>query len=169
MMNSKKILLIVSVICSILLLVGYLSQENLREDVFTVLSLILLVSGYLSGFFVIFFGIVFSILYFIISLPLISFIYGWILFTVSRIHYALFNLIFGKILGRMRWYRDLKSRIKNSSRYKAMVSSLDRVLNGMGLKSPLAMKIFQIDRCNNCGRIIPYDSRFCLYCGSKLT
>ncbi|OYT41741.1 MAG: hypothetical protein B6U86_01800 [Candidatus Altiarchaeales archaeon ex4484_43] len=67
--------------------------------------------------------------------------------TLSKIHYHLFNLIFRKILGRMRWYRDLKFRI---------------------ITLP-TMKIFQVKRCGNCDRVIPIDSKFYPYCGEILT
>ena len=168
-MNSKKVLLTISFISFILVIAGYLLKEDLRGGVIEVLSLILLISGYLSGFFAVFFGILFSVFYFIISLPLISVIYGWVLFTVSRIHYIIFTLIFRKLLHRMKWYRDLEFRVKNSEWYQGLVSSSDRIIKRLGLKSSIAMKIFHVNRCKNCGRIIPVDSKFCLYCGKKLT
>jgi len=153
----------------ILAIVGYIFKENLMDSFVAIIGLILLVLAYLSGFFAFLFGILFSIFYFITSLPIISVIYGWIFFTLSRIHYTLFNLIFKKILGRMRWYRDLKFRIKNSSKYKSLTSSIDRFLRRVGLKSPPTMKIFQIKKCKNCDKTIPIDSKFCPYCGKGLT
>jgi hypothetical protein len=168
-MNSKKALLVISVVSLLLIIFGYFFQENLRGGVLEVLGLILLITGYISGLFAFILGFFFTLFYIIVSLPLISVAYGWILFTLSRVHYTLFNLVFRRILGRMGWYRDLDFRIKNSERYKDIESSIDRFLKRLGLKSPTAIKVFQINRCRTCGEVKPVDARFCPYCGKRLT
>ncbi|HDH41307.1 MAG TPA: zinc-ribbon domain-containing protein [Candidatus Altiarchaeales archaeon] len=169
MMNSRKTLLTLMCIFLALFITGYIFMENLMDSVVAIIGLILLILGYLSGFFAFLSGILLSVFYFVTSLPIVSVIYGWIVFTLSRIHYHLFNLIFKKILGRMRWYRDLKFKIKNSNRYRSLSFSIDRFLRKLGLKSPPTMKIFQVKRCKNCDRVIPIDSKFCPYCGKILT
>jgi len=110
MMNSRKTLTLMCIFLA-LFITGYIFMENLMDSVVAIIGLILLILGYLSGFFAFLSGILLSVFYFVTSLPIVSVIYGWIVFTLSRIHYHLFNLIFKKILGRMRWYRDLKFRI----------------------------------------------------------
>ncbi|MBN2013886.1 MAG: hypothetical protein JW778_01780 [Candidatus Altiarchaeota archaeon] len=168
-MDSWKAALLIVISSAIIAVAYYFVGQHIVDAIFAALGVILFLIGYLSGFFALLFGVLFSIFYFATSLPIISTLYAWIIFTLSKINYVLFNLIFKKVLYRMKWYRDLKSGIEDSREYRSLASSAEGFLKRLGLKAHPAVQLFQVKKCKNCDRKIPYDSIFCPYCGKALT
>jgi len=72
MMNSRKILLTFMGIFLVLAITGYILMENLMDSVVAIIGLILLILGYLSGFFAFLSGILFSILLYQRSITICS-------------------------------------------------------------------------------------------------
>jgi Zn-dependent protease with chaperone function len=132
--------------------------------------LISLVVGlaYLTGIISLFFGIVFSILGYMAALPIISTLYAYIAFILAKIHYIIFRVFVNKTLRRMRWYRKMELRVKNSSIVKNAIKITHGFLQGLGIDRSRKVKFFEVTKCRSCKKDIPIDGALCPYCSEKI-
>lgn len=166
-MNHKRALIILVASVLVFLVGAYVFGDDAADGVVAAAGFLLLAVSYATGIFALVFGILFSLFQLLTSLPVISVIYGWIIFTFSTLPYKMFNFIFRKTLARMKWYKDAESRILKNSTHMKLSSWADAFLKKLGLTSPMLLEVFPIKRCGDCNRKIPADSRYCPHCGKS--
>ncbi len=134
---------------------------------FAFLGILILLASYFVGLIALALTLLFSVFSFLTGLPLLSFVYGLLAYSLSRIHYTLFKKILEGALDRMRWYRNVKLRVKNSSAYKKLMKAANSLSKRLGLSEPHLIKFFEVKGCVKCGKEIPASGLFCPYCGVK--
>jgi hypothetical protein len=166
-MNHRRAAAILAGALFVFLAGAYYFGDDVSDGAVAAAGFLLVAISYAMGLFAIIFGILFSILGALTSLPVISVIYGWLIFTFSTLPYRIFTYLFSKTLARMRWYRTLESKILNSSTYQKLSTAGDRFLKKLGIASPMLLEVFPIKKCGDCNRKIPADSRYCPHCGKR--
>lgn len=160
-MKNKALLLMVAVLVVLILL--DINSYDLGILLITLLALI----GYFTGILAIGIGLALSLFAFIVSLPLISTLYGFIVFSLARIHYMLFTVVAKKTLKKSKAYRKMELNVKSNRTYKKLSKIFNRVLLRAGIAAPHRVKFIEIKNCKRCDKLIPKDGRFCPYCGNK--
>lgn len=150
-----------------IILVIYLNGSFIKNPRDLSIGVIALAVGYFSGLLALIVGVLFSIYTLVLSLPLISAVYGFIAYTLARIHYMLATFVFKKILKRTNWYRKTRAKIKNSRAYKKLRGVFNKVMNRIGLREPQMLRLFEVSRCTGCAKLIPRDGLYCPYCKKK--
>ncbi|MBU2559757.1 hypothetical protein KKA03_02585 [archaeon] len=124
--------------------------------------------AYFTGIIALFFGVVFSIFGYITALPIISTLYAYIAFILAKIHYIIFRAFMDRTLKRMRWYRSLELKVKNSKAVKKSVKLFHGFLLSLGIDRSMRVKFFEVKRCKSCKKNIPADGKLCPYCGDTI-
>jgi hypothetical protein len=167
-MNHKRIAFVLAAAFLIFLAGAYFFGDSISGGAVAAAGFLLFALSYVTGLFAVLFSIVFSLLALLASIPVVSTVYGWLIFTFSTIPYRVFNFIFSKTLKRMKWYKNLETKTLNSGIYRRLSSAGDSFLKKLGLTSPMLLAIYPTKKCGACGKKTPADGGYCSYCGKNL-
>ncbi|HHQ44570.1 MAG TPA: zinc ribbon domain-containing protein [Candidatus Altiarchaeales archaeon] len=122
-----------------------------------------------SGLAAVVFSIGYALWIFVITLPVISIVWGFIAYIFLTAIKWTFSLIFRKILGRMPAVQRMNKRFAESPRVISSKNRLDRMLERMGFNRPVKYQVVEVDRCPNCRSWKPSGGNYCPECGKILT
>jgi hypothetical protein len=165
--RRNQIAVVMALAAMLLIIYRQPINADVKAYVTTTVGVILLLFAYATGLIALSIGLISSVLGFMVSLPGIAWVYGFIagysIFIYNRIIYFTFK----KLLKRVPAVQRLIYRIETNETYSMVARTLDRTLARVGLKRVKRVKLYEVIRCPHCMRETPVDGRVCMNCGRQ--
>ena len=159
---EKGKLRILFLISLVLFIVSYLIEGRIDRA----LTLILIVTAYLSGALAFIIHLLIVVFGFIVHLPVLASIHAVVLATLAKIHLIVSGYVLKKAVIRSKRYKKFHAKVINSKFYQFDLALFHKLLKGLGIEEPKKVNVIEMRHCPNCGKEIPLHGRYCTECGA---